>query len=334
MPASTFIASIPKVSSFGDAGWLGPSHKGTLPFPFGARDGGELAARDGEHPLPRLTADDLIERSSVGLSGGIEVSPARVGEGISGRVIVSARKPLTARSTSFCLVGLVATEEDEQSGDSHSRLEWVEVRGRIFERLEFSDVRLPAELGPDGVVIPFLIPAPRLGPPSFHAGIALVAWAVEARWDIERGFDEHLAAVVPVAQHPDLLRAGVQPLGEGAMFDVCANGGATFAVSPVPPYAPGDELDLAVSWPDAPAGRAVRIEHVVSVGAANRVEVSPTVLTIERAMLAGVQVRIAIPPDAPSSIEAEGVTVVHLLRAVVDRPLRPDVIAERRIAVL
>ena len=89
-----------------------------------------------------------------------------------------------------------------------------------------------------------------------------------------------------------------------------------------------------MTWPDAPSGRGVRIEHVVSVRAANQVEVSPTVLAIERTSLSGWPVRITIPPDAPSSIKAEGVTVVHLLRAVIDRPLRPDVIAERRIAVL
>ena len=237
MPA-TFGASIPHVSCYGDAGWFGPPHKGSLPFPFGARDGGELAARDGEHPLPRLTADDLIEPSSDGLSGRIEVSQARVGEGISGRVIVSARKPLIARSTSFWLVGLVAAEEDEQSGDSKSRQEWAEVKGRISSGWSSPRSACRRELGPEEVVIPFLVPAPRLGPPSFHAGIALVAWAVVARWDIERGFDEHLAAVVPVAQHPDLLGAGVQRLGAGAMFDVWADGGATFAVSPVPPYGP------------------------------------------------------------------------------------------------
>ena len=87
--------------------------------------------------------------------------------------------------------------------------------------------------------IPFSIPAPRLGPPSAHAGSALVAWAVEAHWDIQMGSDERVAVLVPVAQHPDLLRAGVITLPPGAMFDSVADEGATLAVNPLPPLVAG-----------------------------------------------------------------------------------------------
>ena len=45
---------------------------------------------------------------------------------------------------------------------------------------------MPATLsGGQALDLPFQIPAPRLGPPTAHAGTALVAWAVEARWDID-----------------------------------------------------------------------------------------------------------------------------------------------------
>ena len=73
--------------------------------------------------------------------------------------------------------------------------------------------------------IPFSIPAPRLGPPSAHAGAPIVAWAVEARWDIAMGSDERVAVVVPVGQHPDLLRSGAVTLPSGAMFDSVADEG-------------------------------------------------------------------------------------------------------------
>ena len=52
-----------------------------------------------------------------------------------------------------------------------------------------------------------------------------MAWAVEAHWDIEMGTDQRVAVIVPVAQHPDLLRAGVVTLPAGAMFDSVTDAG-------------------------------------------------------------------------------------------------------------
>ena len=73
----------------------------------------------------------------------------------------------------------------------------------------------------------FQLPAPRLGPPSGHYGPAIIAWAVEAKWDVSMGGDQRLAALVKVDQNIDYLRSGAVTLGEGALFDAYTKDGAT-----------------------------------------------------------------------------------------------------------
>ena len=132
--------------------------------------------------------------------------------------------------------------------------------------------------------LPFHIPAPRLGPPSAHAGTALVAWAVEARWDIEMGRDERVAAaLVDVRQHRDLLQAGVIDVGAGAMHDSWDDEGATLAVRPLPPIDAGTTMEVTITWPGAVAGRSARVELVADIDAARDLQVvcSSVELTIE-----------------------------------------------------
>ena len=72
------------------------------------------------------------------------------------------------------------------------------------------------------------------------------------------GSDERVAVLVPVAQHPDLLRAGVVTLPAGAMFDLVDDEGATLGVTPLPPIPVGAPVTLSVTWPGAPGGRSAR----------------------------------------------------------------------------
>ena len=100
----------------------------------------------------------------------------------------------------------------------------MEVSGRVIEDLTFTDASLPprARVRPgarDPVQHPRAQPRTTVG----SCGCAIVAWAVEAHWDIQHDNDERISVLVPVAQHPDLLRAGVINLPAGAMFDSVAD---------------------------------------------------------------------------------------------------------------
>jgi len=200
-----FLASVGGQDAGGGGGWLGgllgPAHTGGAPSPFDGMDGGRLAGPSGSHPLASLTAGDLLRARTDGLEGGIELTgQVRVGEAITGTIRVRATKPLEARAAGLRLVGVLIAEEQRSQtrstggsgGQTSTTTEsWVEVHGHVIDDLTFTEPSLPAAVEAGQVLeIPFTIPAPQLGPPSAHAGSALVAWALEAHWDIHMGSDE------------------------------------------------------------------------------------------------------------------------------------------------
>jgi hypothetical protein len=339
----SFLASIDDVRSYGEVGFFGlVGHGGDAPAPFDALDGPRLAAPGRSHPLPPIDPAELVRSRSDGLDGVIEVeSPTRVGEVIRGRVRVVAREPIDGRRAGLRLVGVRISEEErsheqrDSKGQVTSRQEWVEVHGRVVDALEFTEPVLPATLGVGQALdMPFQIPAPRLGPPTAHVGTALVAWAVEARWDIETGRDERVAALVEVRQHPDLLRAGVIDVGAGAMHDSWDDAGATLAVRPLPPIDAGATMEVTISWPGAVSGRSARVELVADIDATRDLQVVCSSVELPIEALRGVaRVSLTLPADAPPTCETDGLRVDYRLRAIVDRPWRPDAIAERRLVV-
>lgn len=366
-----FLGAIATGRTFEDAGAAtdGPSVTpgGDAPTPFDRLDGRRLAGPQGSHPLAGVRAEDLLRAATDGLSGGIELSgPVRVGEGISGTVRVRATRAIKARSAGVRLIG-VRIAEETRSGRSRKAeaaaaanaanaalrlaggasagtstnsaasdtVSWVEVHGTVIEAFTFTDPVLPTLLAPGQLVeAPLTIPAPRLGPPSAHAGTALIAWAVEARWDIAMGSDERVAALVPVAQHPDLLRSGAVTLPSGAMFDVVDDEGARLSVAPLPPLAAGSQVTLGIAWAGAPGGRSVRVELTTDVKAGNGISVTSVSVPVDGKTLEGGQVVVPLPADLPPTLVTDGLTVGHRLRVIVDRPMRPDVSRERPIVVI
>ena len=339
----SFLAPIDDVRSYGQGGFTGPlGHRGDAPAPFDALDGPRLAAPGRGHPLPLVDPAELICPTTAGLDGVIEVEIADAGRG-GGQWAGAGRCPPTHRRTAgrIRLVGVRLSEEErsheqrDNKGQVISREEWVEVRGRVIDALEFTEPFVPPTLGVGQALdLPFQIPAPRLGPPSAHAGTALVAWAVEARWDIEMGRDERVAALVDVRQHRDLLRAGVIDVGAGAMHDSWDDEGATLAVRPLPPIDAGTTMEVTITWPGAVVGRSARVELVADIDAARDLQVvcSSVELPIE-ALRGGAQVSLTIPADAPPTCETDGLRVDYRLRAIVDRAWRPDASAVRPIVV-
>jgi hypothetical protein len=343
---------------------------GGAPAPFNALDSLRMSGPSGSHPLAGIELAQLVAGPTSGLEGAIELDgPTRVGGTITGRILVRARKPIRARTAVLRLIG-IRLYESSQSGPKRSpeqvaisqglsqisqslasvsvtlntgtpdpnrvqeTVSWVEIHAREIESLPFMEPVLPAALDAGQVIeLPFTIPAPRLGPPSAHAGVAAIAWAVEAHWDIGMGADERVAALVDVRQHPDLLRAGVLTLPSGALDDAVTDEGASIAVLPLPPIVTGTELAVTIAWPDAPGGRAARVELNLDVsGDSSSSQVVASVEADEGA-LGGTTVTLPVAADLPPTLEAPGLKVGYRVRVIVDRKMRSDASRERPIVL-
>ncbi|HEX7495414.1 MAG TPA: hypothetical protein VF349_02155, partial [Candidatus Limnocylindrales bacterium] len=130
-------------------------HTGSAPSPFDAINGPRLAGSEGSHPLHSVAAEELLRPTDGAVMGEILLDhPARVGEGITGRIRVQAVKEVTARNAYLRLAGLrldeVRRSEDHRDSDgSVSYTErWVETSGKLFVTDAFIDPRVPATLQP------------------------------------------------------------------------------------------------------------------------------------------------------------------------------------------
>ena len=164
----------------------------------------------------------------------------------------------------------------------------------------------------------------------------MLAWAVEARWDISMGGDERLAALVKVDQNIDYLRSGAVRLGDGALFDQWQVGDGTIAVTPIPPITAGSEIDVTVNWPSAGGGRGGRLELQADIEAPNGQNgvVLWSAGVDPNAFRGGVTMRVPVPGDSPPSFSSQGIGVNYRVRALVDRQFRSDLAVERSIAVM
>jgi hypothetical protein len=266
----------------------------------------------------------------VGVRISEETRSGRSREAEAGEALGAANAAIRAAQGAAGTGGAGATA----SPSANQTVSWVEVHGTVLEEYSFTAPVLPTLLAPGQLVeAPFTIPAPRLGPPTAHAGTVIVAWAVEARWDIAMGTDERLAVLVPVGQHPDLLRSGAVTLPSGALFDIVDDQGARLSVEPLPPLVPGSQVTLGIAWSDAPGGRSARVELTTDVTAPIGVSVTSLSVPVEGGALGGSEVVLALPHDLPPTLDTEGLKVGHRIRVIVDRPMRPDVSRERPIAV-
>ena len=113
--------------------------------------------------------------------------------------------------------------------------------------------------GPDLGVDRSPYPAPPLGPPTAHLGESIIAWALEVRWDMPLGHDPFVAAHLPLAQHPDLLRAGVGKQGGIRCSTGVSIGDATIGVTRRCRLRP-DEMIVSVALALRPQRAGRRIE--------------------------------------------------------------------------
>ncbi len=283
----------------------GVGHSGSAPAPFDAVDGGRLAGPQGSHPLAAISMAELVRTTSNGLDGEITIKdPVRIGEAIGGHLRITARKDINARGANVRLVGVLLSENEESREERNSKGEvvsseqWVEVHGSVFDGLPFTEPALPATLSAGQTFeTDFNLPAPRLGPPSAHMGSAILAWALEARWDISMGGDERVSALVDVKQNIDYLRSGAVRLDQGALFDAWSVGDGTIAVTPLPPIVAGSQIDVTVTWPGAGSGRGGRLELQADVKSANSLSgvVLYSAVVDPNAFRGGTTLRIPVP---------------------------------------
>jgi len=318
-------------------------HTGSAPAPFDAIDGPRLAGPEGSHPLHDVTAAELVRTSSGGVSGVITLDrPAVVGEGITGTLRLSASEAVEARHGALRLVGLRldevrrSTEQRDSDGHVVSTDSWVETSGRLFVEDAFPEPAIPSSLAAGATLeARFAVPAPRLGPPTAHLGESIVAWALEVRWDVARAHDPFVAVHLPLAQHPDLIRAGVGKQGGRALLDAVPVGDAVIAVSSELPAPAGTEMALDVRWPSAPGGQGARVELHRRTNAPNGAEGIVSSVPVDPAALAGgVTLRLPVPPAAAPSFDGAGLEIQYVIRVLVDRRFRADAAIERPVAIV
>jgi hypothetical protein len=328
-----------------DPGGLGSftSHTGSAPEPFDAINGHRLAGPQGSHPLHAVAAEELLRPGDGAVVGEIVLDRhAMVGEGITGTLRFTATKRIEARKAALRLVGLrldeVARSRDDHDSEgrvTHSE-HWVETSGRLFVQDAFLEPPIPASLQPGAAFESrFAVPAPQLGPPTAHLGEAIVAWALEVRWDVPMGSDHFLAAYLPLAQHPDLLRAGVGRQGGTSLLAGVSVGDASIAVTSPLPAPAGSEMVVVVRWPSAPGGSKGRVELHRHTNAPNGTEGIIASVPVDPAMLrGGLEVRLEVPAGAAPSFDGAGLEINYVVRVLVDRRFMTDAAIERPVAIV
>jgi hypothetical protein len=303
----------------------GLGHSGGAPSPFDAINGGRLAGGAGSHPLHNVRIEDVLKPIDGPVTGSIAIDGAvRVGDPIRGTINLTALEAVKGRRAYLRLVGLRLVEE--RKSETHHRL---------FVEDPFLEPAIPAEMAAGQTFsATFAIPGPPLGPPTAHLGEAIVAWAVEVRFDIPMGSDFHIATLLPIAQNPDLLAAGVGDQGGQSMLASMDVGGGTISVqSPLPAKA-GTTLIVQATWPGAGSGSG-RIELHRRSSAPNGVNTVMGSWNVSGAELASGAARaeLALPADIAPSFDGADLSLGYIVRVLVDRRFMPDDAIERPVAI-
>ena len=319
-------------------------HSGSAPSPFDAINGPRLAGGEGSHPLHSVSPEELLNPSDGAVVGEFVFDhPARVGDGITGRVRLTAMKPVNARKAYLRLVGLRLDETRRSRDETNSKGEtiyterWVETSGKLFVADSFPEPPIPTNLQPGATwEATFMVPAPQLGPPTAHLGESIIAWALEVRWDVAMGSDHWAAVYLPLAQHPDLLRAGIGKQGGMSLMSSVPVGNASInVVSPLPAPS-GQEVVVTVVWPSAPSGQGARIELHRRTNAPNGTEGIIASVAVDPASLASgaAEARLLVPAGSAPSFDGAGLEINYVIRVLVDRRLRTDAAIERPVAIV
>lgn len=164
-------------------------------------------------------------KSWTGSSGGVDwglslerdlLLPGRL---VEGTVRLAARQAVEARGLLVTLRGEERWRYETTTVGANGQAHTERRTGTADLPTEQVRVAAPISLAAGETrELPFRLPAPPLGPPSVDAEMVSVAWSVEAKLDIEGCMDSSIEVPVRVAQPVALLRAGVIPVGEFALY--------------------------------------------------------------------------------------------------------------------
>ena len=137
---------------------------------------------------------------------------------VDGTLTVTTRERKTIRGGRVTLVGTERWRHDVTTSDAN---------GTTRTETKTSEMELPAVpvqvLGATSfdpgqpVDVPFQIPVPGLGPPTFDATEIAITWEIRANLDVP-GFDPLIVLPVRIHQPTALLRAGVIRVGQFALY--------------------------------------------------------------------------------------------------------------------
>jgi hypothetical protein len=289
----------------------------------------------------------------TGTSGGVDwalsldrddLLPGRL---VGGVLRATARKTVEARGVIVTLRGVEHWRYEVTTSDGKTTTTTVHT-GR--DELPLVPVRLT---GPVTLVagetreLPFELPGPPLGPPTVLAENAGVDWTVEVKLDREGGFDAGIEVPVRVNQPVALLRAGVVPVGEFALYgsaegDAEGDLAGTAALDPVPlasgrPFTGRVTLRTAspVSVRSVRAELKVHVEATVAGGLEDTLTAwsstiaGPMELTGEHAF----ELQGVLDAGVPPTVDLPHGRVSARFELILDRPLRPDLRLGRDVAV-
>ncbi len=158
----------------------------------------------------------------------MDLLPGRL---VDGTLSISTGDDRAIRAARVTLAGTERWRHDITTTDAN---------GNARTETKTSEADLPAVpiqvLGPTTFTpgetrsVPFQLPVPGLGPPTFEATELAVAWEVRANLDVS-GFDPILVLPVRIHQPTALLRAGVVRVAEFALYPEAETAGEGFAGS-------------------------------------------------------------------------------------------------------
>ncbi len=222
----------------------------------------------------------VLEGDSHGVHWHLELDRRQLlpGRLVGGRMSLRADRSMEARAV---VVALVAEEHwrhrqttRDASGNTTTRV--VTSRDELLREPVQVNGALRLAAGETWQAT-FELPVPELGPASLDAEDAGLSWRLEAKLDIDDGFDSSIAGPLVVAQPTALLRAGAVHVGEFALYerdDVAADGiTGTIGFEPMPlvcgePFSGRVALDLpeSVNLQEIRAELRVQVEATVGGG--------------------------------------------------------------------
>jgi len=136
-----------------------------------------------------------------------------------GTIAATAQGTFEARGLVVALVAVEHWQHDETTTDGQGHTSTHTVTSKVELSREPVQVSGPITLSPGETrTFPFQMPVPPLGPASLDATVAGLTWTVEGKLDRPGWPDSTIEASVRVVQPVSLLRAGVVPVGEYALY--------------------------------------------------------------------------------------------------------------------